>query len=106
MSDFNYNFCTRDPRHPDYATLKECLGEEMGEPGVDCYCDSCFYGGHKLAVRIAELEALVEKTAEDGATVGWMIAEDRLRKRIAELEHQLAGCTCPTVAQLRRQGGE
>lgn len=32
--------------------------------------------------------------------------EDRLRERIAELEHQLAGCTCPTVAQLRRQGGE
>lgn len=29
-----------------------------------------------------------------------------LLNRIAELEHQLAGCTCPTVAQLRRQGGE
>lgn len=28
---------------------------------------------------------------------------ERLEKRIAELEHQLAGCTCPTVAQLRRQ---
>lgn len=40
--------------------------------------------------RIAELEALVEKTAEDGATVGWMIAEDRLRKRIAELEAELS----------------
>lgn len=25
-----------------------------------------------------------------------------LLDRIAELEHQLAGCTCPTVAQLRR----
>ena len=73
MSDFNYNFCTRDPRHPTYEELKECLGDDMGEPGVDCSCNSCFYGRHQLAVRIAELE------------------------------HQLAGCTCPTVAQLRRQ---
>lgn len=34
--------------------------------------------------------------------------EDRgvLLEYIAELEYQLAGCTCPTVAQLRRQGGE
>ena len=39
-----------------------------------------------LLERIAELEALLEETADDGATVGWMIAEDRLRKRNAELE--------------------
>jgi hypothetical protein len=28
-----------------------------------------------------------------------------LLERVEELEHQLAGCTCPTVAQLRRQSG-
>ncbi len=64
MNDFNYNFCVYDPRHPDYEALRDSLAimgddENMPEPGVDCSCGSCFYGKHKLACRIVELEKWV-----------------------------------------------
>jgi hypothetical protein len=75
-----------------------------------------------LLERVAELEADIKeamewKMIECNEHIGWTEASAacprclieyhkadaaKLRQRIAELEHQSAGCTCPTVAQLRR----
>ena len=66
MNDFNYNFCSYDPRHPDYGMIKEiAIFHDLPEPKVekDCSCDSCFNGSHKLACTIESLQASL-KAAE------------------------------------------
>ena len=65
-TDFNYNFCSYDPRHPDYGMIKEiAIFHDLPEPKVekDCSCDSCFNGSHKLACTIESLQASL-KAAE------------------------------------------
>jgi hypothetical protein len=60
MKDFNVfeYLCINDKRNPLWVDVHEFDDEdEIQEPrGEDCYCDNCFYGRDKLAMRIIELE--------------------------------------------------
>jgi hypothetical protein len=50
-----WKLCVRDPRHPNYEDLCECMDPDDVRPvGEDCYCNSCFYGTHIMACEILE----------------------------------------------------
>lgn len=50
------NLCYYDKRNPEH-TMFDLTDEELVEARKkDCYCDNCFYGRHKLAEYILELE--------------------------------------------------
>jgi len=47
------NLCSNDPRSAFYIELDD----DPRPARVNCFCENCFSGKDKLAVRIAELEA-------------------------------------------------
>jgi hypothetical protein len=52
------NLCNYDPEYSHYIQDDEDT-ELIAPRSSQCYCDNCFYGRDKLAIKIKELEALV-----------------------------------------------
>ena len=58
MSDLvKDNLCSNDPRSAFYIELDD----DPRPARVNCFCENCFSGKDKLAVRIAELEAALKQ---------------------------------------------
>jgi hypothetical protein len=54
------NLCMYDKDSAHFIPYEEWEPEHP--PRVRCYCDNCYYGRDKLAVRIKELELLLDKS--------------------------------------------
>ena len=88
MSDLvKDNLCSNDPRSAFYIELDD----DPRPARVNCFCENCFSGKDKLAVRIAELEATLQRVkglqrytvhrdayTTDNSTGKWVMADDVL----------------------------